>query len=435
MDDSTKQYADAGESLRQVTLPNGLRLQLVVKPDYHKTYAVFTTNFGAVDDQMRLQADAEPVVLPAGTAHFLEHKLFDKADYDAFDLFGASGASANAFTSATKTNYLFSTTRNVMHNVEILLDFVQDPYFTDATVAKEQGIIGQEIQMYDDDPGWRAYTSVLANLYPNHPLSQDIAGTVASISEITPDILRAMHAAFYHPTNMVLTVVGNFDADELIRVVADNQAGKSEVVAPQDRITHSDYDLSVVQPYSVKRMDIVRPKGYVGLKGTTPIGEDAAGLRLELATRLFLELIFGDSGHTYADWYDTGVIDDTFGYEFTVGRGYNFALFSGDATDPNRMTNAIMQALHGFEDNPDVNADRLTRLVKASLGKYFASLNSLETIANQLASRAFGTTNMFDYPAIMADMRLDEVVAAGQQLVNDDGVTILHMLPATEEEA
>jgi predicted Zn-dependent peptidase len=182
-------------------------------------------------------------------------------------------------------------------------------------------------------------------------------------------------------------------------------------------------------------MDIVRPKGYVGLKGATSIGEDAAGLRLELATRLFLELIFGDSGHTYADWYDTGVIDDTFGYEFTVGRGYNFALFSGDATDPNRMTNAIMQALHGFEDNPDVNADRLARLVKASLGKYFASLNSLETIANQLASRAFGTTNMFDYPAIMADMRLDEVVAAGRQLVNDDGVTILHMLPATEEEA
>ncbi|WP_156321778.1 EF-P 5-aminopentanol modification-associated protein YfmH [Lacticaseibacillus thailandensis] len=367
MDDTTKRYADAGETLRRVTLPNGLRLQIVVKPEYHKTYAVFTTNFGAVDDQVRLQADAQPVVVPAGTAHFLEHKLFDKADYDAFDLFGASGASANAFTSATNTNYLFSTTRNVMKNVEILLDFVQDPYFTDATVAKEQGIIGQEIQMYDDDPNWQAYTSLLADMYPGHPLSQDIAGTVDSISHITPAILRTMHQAFYHPQNMVLTVVGNFDADELIRVVSANQAGKVTAPAPQARITHDDYDVSVVQPYSVKRLDIVRPKGYVGIKGSAPITADRAGLRQELATRLFLELIFGDSGHTYTDWYDQGVIDDTFGYEFNVGRGYNFTVFSGDATDPNRMTNAIMAALRNYRANPDVNVDRLARIIKASL--------------------------------------------------------------------
>lgn len=430
------QISGLGEQVYNLTLANGLRCHFVPKTDYHKTYAMFTTQFGAIDDSFRVQPNAEFTSIPAGTAHFLEHKLFDKEEYDAFDLFGKSGASSNAFTSATQTSYLFSGTTALADNLNILLDFVQDPYFTDATVEKEKGIIGQEIQMYQDDANWRLYTGILGNLYPTHPVHLDVAGTVQSISNISPEILREVHAAFYHPSNMVLTVVGNFDVQELAQVVEDNQAAKTFAPAPAlERGVAPDYDIETILPFRMQTMPISRAKGIVGIKGTVALADDAAGLRYTLTCRLLLELLFGDSGSLYQRLYDAGVIDDSFFAEFTRGRGYNFIVLGGDNADPALLTEAIVDALANYQDSPDFNAARFDRLKKAALGKFYAGLNSLESIAGQVTDGSFGATTIFDVPEIMGGIQFADVREVAATILNLDALSVFHIEGEEEDDA
>lgn len=423
-----KERTGLGEHLYTMTLPNGLRCNFVPKPGYHKAYAMFTTQFGAIDDSFRTDKHADYTVVPAGTAHFLEHKLFDKADYDAFDLFGKSGASANAFTSATQTSYLFSGTDAIADNLNILLDFVQDPYFTDQTVEKEKGIIGQEIQMYQDDAGWRLYSGILGNLYPTHPVHLDVAGSVESIATITPEVLREVHAAFYHPSNMVLTMVGNFDVHEMAAVVEANQAQKDYAPAPAlERGVVPDYDIETILPFRMQTMPISRAKGIVGIKGTTNLEDDIEGLRYTLTARLMLELLFGDSGATYQNLYNAGVIDDSFFADFARGRGYNYISIGGDNADPAVLTESIVDAVANYQQSPDWDADRFNRLKKAALGKFYAALNSLESIANQITDGSFGSTTLFDVPELMSGITFTDVEAVAASLLNLDALSVFHI--------
>ncbi|WP_127848946.1 EF-P 5-aminopentanol modification-associated protein YfmH [Lacticaseibacillus hulanensis] len=423
-----------GERMVSMTLPNGLVCHFVPKPGYHKTYAMFTTQFGSIDNSFRTSSDADFTTIPAGSAHFLEHKLFDKEDYDAFDLFGKSGASSNAFTSATQTSYLFSGTTAIADNLNILLDFVQDPYFTDATVEKEKGIIGQEIQMYQDDAGWRLYSGILGNLYPTHPVHLDVAGTVESISEITPEVLREIHAAFYHPSNMVLTVVGNFDVEEVAALVTANQAKKDFGPAGMlERGVGPDYDLETILPFRMLTMPISRAKGIVGIKGTEALGDDLEGLRYAVTCRMLLELLFGDSGETYEKLYNAGVIDDSFFTEFTRGRGYNFIALGGDNVDPAVLTESLVDAIANYTSSPDFNADRFARLKKAALGKFYASLNSLESIANQVTDSSFGSTTLFDVPAVMESISFRDVQAVAASILNLDALSVFHIMSEQTE--
>ena len=186
---------------------------------------LFSTNYGSIDNIFGY-AGEELKSVPDGIAHFLEHKLFEKEEGDVFQKFGDQGASANAFTSFTRTSYLFSASNRVKENLLTLLDFVQEPYFTPETVEKEKGIIGQEIQMYQDDPNWRQFFGILNNMYPKHPLHIDIAGTIESIAEITADDLYRCYETFYHPSNMTLFVVGDIDPNEMMTWIKENQATK-----------------------------------------------------------------------------------------------------------------------------------------------------------------------------------------------------------------
>src|SRR5690606_13607321 len=201
-------FPQLDEQLYYEKLDNGLDVYLLPKTGFYKTYATFTTKYGSIDNHFVPLGKEEYVKVPDGIAHFLEHKLFEKEDGDVFQKFSRQGASANAFTSFTRTAYLFSSTSHVEKNLETLLDFVQEPYFTDQTVEKEKGIIAQEIRMYDDNPDWRLYFGMIKNLYEKHPVRIDIAGTVESISAITKDMLYTCYNTFYHPSNMVLFIVG-----------------------------------------------------------------------------------------------------------------------------------------------------------------------------------------------------------------------------------
>ncbi|KRO16774.1 EF-P 5-aminopentanol modification-associated protein YfmH [Lacticaseibacillus saniviri] len=425
-------YSDVGESLYRQVLDNGLTLLIVPKPQYHKTYAMMTANYGAIDTRFMPAGETQFVTQPDGIAHFLEHKLFEKADHDAFDLFGQTGASANAFTGTTKTSYLFSTTDAVAENLTILLDFVQDPYFTQQSVDKEKGIIGQEIQMYQDDPNWRLYLGMIGNLYPTHPVRIDVAGTQESIAKITPEMLYQVHQTFYQPSNMTLTVVGNVDPEAIAQLVASNQAKKQLVNQPFTRGVEPDYDVTTILPYRLLEMPITRPKSIVGIKGLTPIADTFEGMKQSLTIRLLLEAVFGDSSTQYLDWYNQGIVDDSFDFDFTTADTYNFATISGDVADAGVFSDAVIDVIAKGAEQPELNETRFNQLKRAAIGKYYQSLNSLEGISNQLSAQSFSETSIFDFPRQLEAITLADLRASAAEFFNVDAVSVFHIVPEAE---
>lgn len=423
-------YPAVGETLHEATLANGLRLLLVPRPAYHQTYAMFAVNYGGIDVRYQPAGKQEMVDDPEGIAHLLEHKLFEKEDHDAFALFGQTGASANAFTSTTSTAYLFSTSTQLAQNLTTLLDFVQDPYFSTQTVAKEKGIIGQEIQMYQDDPSWLLYYGIVGNLYPNHPVARDVTGTVASIGKITPELLYQAYRTFYQPSNMTLTMVGNFDPAAILAQVATNQAAKTFAPAtPIVRGVGFDGDLAEILPYRAADLPVIRPKSAVGLKGQRDLEEGPAGTKVKLAIEVLLEMVFGDSSPLYQQWYDEGLVDDSFAADYTASRTFNYATFSGDADDPSALSDAVAAVIARGADQPSVTQARFDRIKQAALGKYYMSLNSLEQTAGQLSAQSFTPVNAFALVDLLKGLTLADVQAAAAEFFDADALSVFHVRP------
>lgn len=259
-------YEQLKETLYYEKLPNGLEVYILPKQGFNKTFATFTTKYGSMDNTFVPLGKEEMIRVPDGIAHFLEHKLFEKEDHDAFQLFSKQGASANAFTSFTRTAYLFSCTSNVETNLNTLLNFVQEPYFSEQTVEKEKGIIGQEIQMYQDNPDWRLYFGLIDSLFVKHPIKIDIAGTIESISNITKDLLYECYETFYHPSNMLMFVVGAIDPEKTMDLVRENQAKKDYKNQPEIVRSFEEEPEEVNERKMVISMPVQTPKCLVGVK-------------------------------------------------------------------------------------------------------------------------------------------------------------------------
>lgn len=425
-----KVYEQLNETLYKEVLPNGLKVFVLPKEGFHKTYGLFSTNYGSIDNQFGYEGE-EDTHVPDGIAHFLEHKLFEKEDGDVFQLFGKQGASANAFTSFTKTSYLFSATDRVEENLRTLIDFVQEPYFTEETVEKEKGIIGQEIQMYNDDPNWRQFFGILNNLYPKHPLHIDIAGTIESIADITAEDLYHCYHTFYHPSNMTLFVVGNVEPEAIIELVRENQAQKEFAEIREIHRQFPEETIEDIVPFSRLQMPVSRTKVVVGIKGQQAnLPTEAYELLLfRTSLNLLFQLLVGNTSKNYLKLYKEGVIDDTFGFEFSLDRSFHFADFSGDSDTPEAFCEAIEAILVNFKQDAEVNEANLALLKKKMLGKYFQSLNSLEFIANQFTQDLFGDITLFDVPEVIQSIQLEDVLEAGDRFINPKAFSRFYLEP------
>lgn len=430
-----KIYEQLQETIYTETLENGLRVTLLPKNDFHKTYGLFSTNFGSIDNQFVPRGKTEMITVPDGIAHFLEHKLFEKEDGDVFNTFGRLGASANAFTSFTKTAYLFSSTNHVSESLNTLLDFVQEPYFTDATVNKEKGIIAQEIQMYEDEPDWRLYFGVLGNMYPKHPLHIDIAGTVDSIMDITSELLYENHATFYHPSNMSLFVVGKLDPEETMQLIRENQSKKEFLpVEPIERIFPEE-TIQDIKPYDFIQMSVNRPKSIVGVKGVTEIPIGIKALAYKTTMDLLLTLLFGPTSANYLKLYDKGIIDDSFSYEFNLDRTFHFIDIGGDTKDSVVFSDEIKKILLDVKNSLELTEENLATVKKRMIGQELQSLNSLEYIANQFSQPSYGEATLFDVVPIIESVTLTEIKKAADEFMVEDHMTTFHILPKGENEA
>lgn len=425
-----KSYPLLNETLYEEILANGLKVLLLPKKNFHKTYGLFSTNYGSIDNKFGY-AGEDLQQVPDGIAHFLEHKMFEKKEGDAFQLFGKLGASANAFTSFTRTSYLFSATENIKKNLLTLLDFVQDPYFTEETVEKEKGIIGQEIQMYQDDPNWRLFFGILQNLYPKHPLHIDIAGTIASIEKITAADLYRCYQVFYHPANMTLFVVGNIDAIETMEWIKKNQEKKQfSQISTIKRYFPAENFTDIINTGKIT-LAVNRAKAILGVRGFVEnLPADAKEqLRFKTAMSLLLQLLLGNTSKNYLDLYEKGIIDDSFDFEFTFDRGFYFADFSTDTKFPEEFSKVVKEILLNYASSKEISEKNLIRLKKRMLGKYFQSLNSLEYIANQFTQSLFGELTLFDLPEIIDSIQVEDCLKAGDYLLKKEGISTFYIYP------
>jgi predicted Zn-dependent peptidase len=390
------------------TLPNGLVVQLVPRPGYAKTYAVFTTRYGSVDNHFQ-QADGPEHQVPDGIAHFLEHKLFEEEWGDIFHTFSTQGASANAFTSHDRTAYLFSATDQVETNLETLLDFVQRPHLTPENVEKEKGIIEQEIRMYDDMAYWRAHRHLLENLFHHNPVRIDIAGTVDSIRRIDRETLMTCYETFYHPSNMRLCVVGDMDPERVMALVRANQARKAFPPArPIARFLAAEPP-EPARASHVVHLSVSRPMILLGWKDRVATAPEEH-LRRRLLMGLLQDVIFGRSSALFQDLLDRGAIDDMLAYDYDLGEGFGYSYLGTETDDPEAFKEAVLAAVEGFRRD-GLPADEFERAGHKQIGDYLYTLNSPEAIANQVTEVAFQHGDYFAIPELLTTLTRAEAEA------------------------
>ncbi|WP_036069076.1 EF-P 5-aminopentanol modification-associated protein YfmH [Listeria rocourtiae] len=423
-----KSYDQLKEAVYYETLDNGLQVYVLPKHGFSKTFAIFTTNYGSIDNAFVPLGQEAFTRVPDGIAHFLEHKLFEKEDGDVFFKFGEKGAFTNAFTSFTRTAYLFSSTSNVEENLETLVDFVQEPYFTEETVEKEKGIIGQEIQMYDDDADFRVYFGAIENMYHHHPVKIDIAGTIESIADIDKDLLYLCYNTFYHPSNMILFIVGNIDPEQAIEQVRNNQAKKTFTPPKPVKRHFPDEPKSVAVSKKKLKFPVQIAKNLVAIKEDIGTLRGKEAVQHEMTADILLELMFGTTSDAYLELYDQGIIDDTFGFDYSLQDSFSFALVGGDAKDPDLQEKKIKETFEKALKN-GFNEDDLELLKRKKMGQFLRSLNSPEFIANQFSQYIFEEASLFDIlPAIEA-VTVADVEAFLKRIYLEDRITTFQIVP------
>ncbi|MGD6842093.1 EF-P 5-aminopentanol modification-associated protein YfmH [Bacillus infantis] len=417
------------EKLYYEKMANGLDVYILPKQGFNKTYATFTTKYGSVDNHFVPLGKEEFVKVPDGIAHFLEHKLFEKEDGDVFQQFSKQGASANAFTSFTRTAYLFSSTSEVERNLETLIDFVQDPYFTEKTVEKEKGIIGQEITMYDDNPDWRLYFGLIQNMYQNHPVKIDIAGTVESISHITKDLLYECYNTFYHPSNMLLFVTGPVDPEAIMGQIRSNQEKKEYKDQPAIERRFEQEMTGVAEKKQVLKMNVQSSKCLLGVKALNVKQEGTEMLKNELTLNVMLDILFGKSSKNYETLYREGLIDETFSYDYTQEQGFGFAMLGGDTSDPDQLAGTLRSMLLEAKTGDVFSQGALDRTKKKKIGAFLRSVNSPEYIANQFTRYAFNGMDLFEVVPEIEKISLEQLKETANVFLAEDRFTVCQVVP------
>ena len=386
-------------------LANGFRIHVIVKPEYIRTTMALSVDFGSVDSQFELNGQA--VSQPAGIAHFLEHQLFDKDGYDVTEKFAAMGADSNAFTSYTKTSYLASTTEEPSPALRTLVEFVSTPYFSAENVAKEKGIIAQEINMYADDPDNQLYVKTIQNMYQQTTLANDVAGSVESIKQISSEDLKLAYASFYRADNMNLVVVGNVDPDSIFKVATEALNSRSDKTVVRklrsNLVGRVANNLKIESP-------VVLPKYAIGLKGSDSVAKKMAGIKYEIAVSIVLDLFFSETATTYNELYEEGGVDDSFSYEFENEDGFHFAMLLGNANEPNETINRLEAIVKSIPAKLADMQPAFELQKKELIGNYIEMLDSESAIVSQFTDFKDQTDSLFDELQIIERLEFADLV-------------------------
>ena len=421
-------YPQWNETLYRKVLPSGLTVCVVPRPGFTKKLAYFVTDFGAIHTDFTL--NGRKISAPAGVAHFLEHKLFDLPGRDVTAEFAALGASPNAFTGYDMTAYYFSCTTHFEQCLKLLLEFVSTPYFTDESVEKEQGIIGQEIGMSEDNPDHRIFELLMQAMYPKHPIHTPILGTRQTIAQITPQILNDCHKAFYRPDNMLLCVVGDVDPQQVCDLVQQTLPQWEPVEVT--RIAQWQEDMQPANSMVRDRMEVAMPMFQLGFKcKPLPTGDPA--VRQEAIGDLAAEALFGESSALYMRLYEQGVIDGSFGGGFETVDGMAMLTASGDSDDPDKVKQAILEEAQRLVREGICQEDFL-RMKRSALGRRIRDLDSFDSTCFRICAYHFSGFDYFRFPKVYQDITVPQIRQFLQQVVTPERCSLTVIEPILQED-
>ena len=419
-----KYYPAVKEMVYRTRLANGLTVALLPKKEFKEVYGSVTVQFGSVDTLVT-EVDGDVKEYPAGIAHFLEHKLFEREDSsDLMSAFTSLGADSNAFTSFTKTSYLFSATDHFLENLELLDELVTSAHFTEDSILREQDIIQQEREMYQDDPDSCLFFSTLANLYPGTPLATDIVGSEESISQINLTNLQENFTRFYKSVNMSLFLVGNFDVERV-----QNYFGRKELKdLDVQELAREKFVLQAVKSTDSMRMEVSSPKLAIGVRGKREVAE-ADCYRHHILLKLLFAMMFGWTSDRFQKLYESGKIDASLSLEIEVTSRFHFVMLTMDTKEPVALSHQFRKAIRNFTKDLDITEDHLDIIKREMFGEFFSSMNSLEFIATQYDAFEHGET-IFDLPKILQEITLEDVLDAGHHLIDDGDIVDFTIFPS-----
>ncbi|CEV61852.1 zinc-dependent protease [Streptococcus pneumoniae] len=419
-----KYYPAVKEMVYRTRLANGLTVALLPKKEFKEVYGSVTVQFGSIDTLVT-EVDGDVKQYPGGIAHFLEHKLFEREDSsDLMSAFTSLGADSNAFTSFTKTNYLFSATDYFLENLYLLDELVTSAHFTEASILTEQDIIQQEREMYQDDPDSCLFFSTLANLYPGTPLATDIVGSEESISQINLTNLQENFTKFYKPVNMSLFLVGNFDVER----VQDYFESKELKDSDFQEVAREKLFLQPVKPTDSMRMEVSSPKLAIGVRGKREVSE-ADCYRHHILLKLLFAMMFGWTSDRFQKCYESGKIDASLSLEVEITSRFHFVMLTMDTKEPVALSHQFRKAIRNFTKDLDITEEHLDIIKREMFGEFFSSMNSLEFIATQYDAFENGET-IFDLPKILQEITLEDVLDAGHHLIDDGDIVDFTIFPS-----
>lgn len=388
------EYKKADEILYSYEHKSGLKAFVIPKKGYSKKYATFSTHYGSINNEFIIPGEKEITRVPDGIAHFLEHKLFEQKDGSVMDKFAALGSNPNAYTGFSKTVYLFSCTGRFDENFRLLLDFVQNPYITEESVEKEKGIIGQEIMMYQDDPGWKSFFNLLRSFYKTNPVSIDIAGTVESISRIDREILYKCYNTFYHPSNMSVLVVGDVEPSRVFEQVESLIRNVDPL--PEIKRIFPEEQKGINRNYTEQALAVSMPMFQMGFRDNRLDTKGVESLKHEVAVKLLLDVIMGRSSNFYNKLYGEGLLNSSFEFDYTIEENYAFSMFGGESADPLKVRDKFAESLSDIRKN-GLDKEACDRIRKAMFGRFVRQLNSVERISHSFITINNKGVNLFDY--------------------------------------
>ncbi|HFN0086745.1 TPA: M16 family metallopeptidase [Streptococcus pneumoniae] len=419
-----KYYPAVKEKVYRTRLANGLTVALLPKKEFKEVYGSVTVQFGSIDTLVT-EVDGDVKQYPGGIAHFLEHKLFEREDSsDLMSAFTSLGADSNAFTSFTKTNYLFSATDYFLENLYLLDELVTSAHFTEASILTEQDIIQQEREMYQDDPDSCLFFSTLANLYPGTPLATDIVGSEESISQINLTNLQENFTKFYKSVNMSLFLVGNFDVER----VQDYFESKELKDSDFQEVAREKLFLQPVKPTDSMRMEVSSPKLAIGVRGKREVSE-ADCYRHHILLKLLFAMMFGWTSDRFQKCYESGKIDASLSLEVEITSRFHFVMLTMDTKEPVALSHQFRKAIRNFTKDLDITEEHLDIIKREMFGEFFSSMNSLEFIATQYDAFENGET-IFDLPKILQEITLEDVLDAGHHLIDDGDIVDFTIFPS-----
>jgi len=426
MDIKTVEYKNVDEVMYVHEHISGLKIFVIPKKGYSKKYATFATHYGSINNEFSVNEGGGVIRVPDGIAHFLEHKLFEQEDGSVMDKFSKLGSNPNAYTSFAQTVYLFSCTDRFKDNFELLLSFVQNPHITEESVEKEKQIIGQEIRMYNDNAGWRVFFNLLDAFYEKNPVKIDIAGSIESISKIDKDVLYTCYNTFYHPSNMMVLVVGDVEPEEVFAQVEEKIAAKDK--KPEIKRIFPEEPAKIKKEYVEQKLAVSMPLFQMGFKDINFNSKGIECLKREIAVKILLDMVMGRSSELYDRLYNDGLINNTFDFDYSIEESYAYSAFGGESKDPFKVRERVVEEI-GNLGSKGLDQKSYDRIKRAMNGRFVRQLNSIERISHMFISVYFKDVNMFDYFNVYDNMSFDYVKAVFDEHFNLDNLALSVIKP------